>query len=500
MSQKVSGVGIVSSFLQRTFVHEKMNNWAGFIVVVMLASSFGYLIASDFVTGMGVFGLILGISLLLICILNAEYGLYVILFYAFASSTLSRFVLGEQVPVGVGMDILVFTTFLGLFFIKENLKKNSEVFFKSKPVIFYSIILIYLGFELLNPLAHSFAGWFQIMRKVWESFLIVYIAFIALNSKIKIRRFLKVLFFFAFISGLYGCFQEWHGLMSFELGWVHSDPKRVGLIYIFGTYRKFSVFSGPTEFGILMAACSLLYILIGINERNKVTKVMYILGSIFMLLGMSYSGTRTANAMLVGGFFIYILLSINKLSTKIFAFVSLMVFLFLLYAPIYSSVTLIRFRTTFSASEDASYNVRETNRQRIQPYIYSHPFGGGVYTTGEMGKKYNPGHPLAGFPTDSSFLNKALETGWIGMILTCIFYFSSLAFIIRGYFTSNSEQTKSILAASLAFFFSFYIGEIAQEAVGLFANMAVLFPLFGIIIRLRALDKNLTADRSISKY
>jgi cell division protein FtsW (lipid II flippase) len=295
------------------------------------------------------------------------------------------------------------------------------------------------------------------------------------------------LFCCAVAAGLYGCIQQWHGLFPFEEYWVHSNPLRLNLIYIFGNYRKFSFFSGPTEFGILMAACSLLFILIGINEKRALNKFILIVGAAIMLLGMSYSGTRTANAMVVGGIGLFILLTIHKRSTKVFAFFAVMAFLFIMYAPIYNNLTLIRFRTSFSASEDASYNVRERNRTAIQPYIYKHPIGGGLGTTGEIGQKYNPGHALAGFPTDSSYLNKSLETGWIGMILTCILYFVTLQYTIQGFFRSQNNHAKTLFAASAAFLFSFYVGEIAQEAVGQFSNMVIYFPLLAMIVRLRYL-------------
>ena len=113
---------------------------------------------------------------------------------------------------------------------------------------------------------------------------------------------------------------------------------------------------------------------------------------------------------------------------------------------------------------------------------------GGLSTTGEMGKKYNPGHALAGFPTDSSYLNKALETGWIGFGLTLVLYFVTLQYAIQGFFKARSNQVKMMFAAIAAFAFSFYIGEIAQEAIGLFVNMVVYFPVVAILIRLKELD------------
>ena len=472
-------------FFHRIFLHEKLNNWFGFLILTLIASVFAVLLSNNLILGLEVFAVIVGICVLVACILSPLAGLYITMLYGFSASALSRFLLNDQLPVGVVTDILIFTTFTGLFFSHENLKKDTSSFFRSRPVILYTIIVVYLTFELFNPLGHSFGGWIQVMRKVFESFLIVFITYNVLDTVPKIKRFIGALFTLALITGLYGCFQQWHGLLPTEINWVHADLVRYGLITIWGEYRKFSLLGGPTEFGIIMAACSLFFLLIGLNEKRMFIKILYIVGSIFMILGMSYSGTRTANAMLAGGIIFFLLLTINKKSSRIFAIVAVLTFLFVLYAPIYSSATLNRFRSTFSATEDASYNVREINRKSVQSFIWSHPFGSGLSTTGEMGQKYNPGNPNAGFPTDSSYLNKALESGWIGLILTLVLYFFMLQNTIRGYFISEDKEFKMLFAATGAFFFCYFIGEVAQEAVGVFTNMVIYFPIFGLILRLR---------------
>ena len=102
-----------------------------------------------------------------------------------------------------------------------------------------------------------------------------------------------------------------------------------------------------------------------------------------------------------------------------------------------------------------------------------------------MGEKYNPGHPVAGFPTDSSYLNKALESGWIGLIMTLLLYFFTLQYIIKAYFSTANKEYKWLFAASLAFFFSYFVGEMTQEAVGVFSNMGLYFPMFAIILKLK---------------
>jgi len=492
MSNRLASSNSSQSFFHKIFLSEKLNNWTGFLIIVLISIAFAIVVSNNLFLGAGIFAVIVGICALAVCISSPLAGLYATTIYGFSASAISRFVFNDQMPVGVVIDILVFTSFVGLFFSKSNLKKESINFFKIRPVIVYTIILVYLSLEILNPIGHAFGGWLLVMRKVFESFLIMFIAYNVLDTNYKIKTYIKFLFFLVLFLGIYGCFQQWHGLLQSELNWVNEDPVRFGLICIWGEYRKFSLLGGPTEFGIVMAGCSLFYMLVGLNEKKIFNKVLYISGAVFMLLGMSYSGTRTANAMLVGGIILFLFLTINKRASKIFAILALFSFLFVLYAPIYSSSTLNRFRSTFSATQDASYNVRELNRQTVQPYIWSHPFGSGLSTTGEMGKKFNPDNPNAGFPTDSSYLNKALESGWVGLTLTCLLYFFMLQYTIRGYFLAKKKDFKILLAASTAFFFAYFLGEITQEAVGQFSNMVVYFPVFGIVLRVRQLSEQET--------
>lgn len=485
MRNQAASSNSLNGFFRKIFLSEKLDNWAGFLLLVVISIAFAVLLASNLFLGIGIFVAFVGICAVVTCVLNPLAGLYITAIYCFSASALSRFLFNDQMPSGIIVDILVGTTFLGLFFSKVDLKNNASVFFKIRPMILYAIIIVYLCLELVNPIGHSFEGWLQVMRKVFESFLTVFIAYNVLDNISKIKTFINVVFFFVVIIGLYGCFQQWHGLSQHEINWVNSDLVRFKLICLWGVYRKFSILSGPTEFGIMMGGCSLFFLLIGLYEKKYLKKIIYVAGVVFMVLGMSYSGTRTANAMLIAGIALFLLLTITKTSSKILAFFALLSFLFVLYAPIYGNATLNRFRSTFSGSDDASYNVRETNRQMVQPFIWSHPFGSGLSTTGEMGNKYNPGNPNAGFPTDSSYLNKALESGWVGMILTCVLYFFVLQYLVRGYFLATNKEFKMLLAASSAFFFSYYLGEIAQEAVGQFSNLVIYFPFLAIAFRIR---------------
>jgi putative inorganic carbon (hco3(-)) transporter len=483
----------LSKFFEKAFLDQKLNNWLGYLIFFFIAVVLGYLMAQKTLVGLGVIGLVCGLAVILTCLFNTEAGLYINMTYSFFASFFSRLFFNGELQVGVFSDILIVATLFSFFVKNVNLKQSIDQFSKTSIVICLLLVYGYTAVELFNPNAHSFAGWFNAFRKILGTLLLLFIAYNVFDSFQRIKRFITVLFILCTITALYGCVQQWHGLFSFEYIWAISDWHRFGLLYLDGDFKKFSTMSDPTAFGMIMASCSVFFIILTSGIKRTSTRIKIISGVIPMLLAMGYSGTRTANAMIVGGLALYILLTINKKNTKILAIVSGVVFLVLLYGPFHNA-SIDRFRTTF-IGEDASYGVRERNRNRIQPYIYSHPVGGGLGTTGGAGETYNPGHYLAGFPPDSGYLTKALEMGWIGLIFFCTLDFIILRSGIRGYFASKKEDTRLIYGACTAAIFSFYVGELTQVAIGQISDIVVYYPFIAIILKLKNFDqtKTLTA-------
>jgi putative inorganic carbon (HCO3(-)) transporter len=469
-------------FFHRYFVVEKLNNWVGWLLAVVIALVFGYLIASNTTLGLGLFGVIFGVFIFCACLVNTEIGLYINLLYAFFICQFDRYIFNNQFPIGVFVDILVVTSFVSLLFRGINLKKSISDFTKNAVVKGILILVFYLVLEAFNPASGSIEGWFQSFRRLGDSILLLFVAYNVFTSYAKVKRFTTVLFVLCIITAVYACIQEWHGLFDFELTWVRSDENRFGLFYIWGNFRKFSTMGDPTAFGIAMAACAIFYMIIGMQEKRPRTKVIYFTGIIIMLLGMAFSGTRTANIMVVGGILMFVLLSLHKSSTRILAIICTMIFVVLMYGP-YNNATINRFRTSFSGSKDDSYNVRVMNRASKQPYLRSHPFGGGLGTTGPSGRRFTPGHELAGFPPDSGYLRKALETGWIGLLIVCALYFTILRFGVRKYFIANNERYKMLCAACTSSIFAFYLAEFGQEAIGQITDIVIYYPMIAILLR-----------------
>ncbi len=487
-------------FFEKIFLKEKLNHWLGYFFIAAIAAAFGYLIATQTFVGLGLFGLILGFFTVVACMVNTETGLYINIFYAFFAFHLSRYLFNDAFQVGIVVDILIGATFLSLLLKRGNLRSTFNSFVKTPVVVAMLVFLFYLLLQLFNPSGGSFDGWLQTFRRFLGSVFLLFIAYNLFTDYRRIRRFFTVLFVLCVVTGLYGCIQEWHGLFDFELAWVHADDNRFGLYFIMGDFRKFSTMSDPTAYGVVMASCSIIYIIIAWHQKSWPVKIVLLTGVLIMLLGMSYSGTRTANVMVVAGIGLFIMLTINKKATRFFAIASALVFVVVMYGP-YANSTIIRIRSSFAGSDDESFKVRNANRATIQPYIWKHPIGGGLGTTGGNGLRHNPGHYLAGFPPDSGYLKKALETGWIGLIMICVLYFLVIKTGIRTYFSTHTQRLKILYAAITASIFSFYIGEYAQETIGQITDIVVYYPLIAILLKLPYIDRKTeeTADLILLK-
>lgn len=162
----------------------------------------------------------------------------------------------------------------------------------------------------------------------------------------------------------------------------------------------------------------------------------------------------------------------------------------MIYIPT-SNPALVRFQSAFRPSEDASYNVRKLNQQRIQPYIQSHPMGGGLGATGAWGVMFAPHSFLASFPPDSGYARVGAEMGWIGLFLFCSFMFIVLKSGIDNFYRIRNPELKMYCLAMTLVLFALNIGNFPQEALVQFPNNILFYLAIAIIqISLRLDQKN----------
>lgn len=449
---------------------------AGTYFVVESNAKIGFLFAIGIIAvGVGIYSL-----------LNFRFAFYLGLCLGFIVFILGRF-MGETSPSAVLVDLMIHVSFFALLFEKFVNKKELANYLNHPISFIYLLYSFFLLLQLFNPNMHSTAGWILVFRKFLE-FLMLYFIALHLFADLKQIKFFYVFWLIlATIAGAYGVWQEWVGFTDFEQRWIYSqyDQNLFGL----GGPRKFSLLAGPAEFGNTMAASAIMVFSILLYSKSKWRTLLLIVASTLMMLGMAFSGTRTAYVVIIAGGILIISMTITHIRTLIFALFFIAGLAFVLWAPIYGNTTINRIRTAFEFTEDASLSVRDINRKRIQPYIWSHPIGGGVATCGLQGEIFNPNHVLAGFPPDSGLLRTSVETGWIGLAMQLLIYFIILQSGISSFYRCSNPKLKPYLLAAVGTTFTFIVAQYSQVAIGQMPESFLFYALVAAIVRLKQLDK-----------
>jgi len=297
---------------------------------------------------------------------------------------------------------------------------------------------------------------------------------------------LKLWLALALFGAIYAFKQEHIGFFDFENDFLHSDPAIEGLLFIGGVWRKFSIFSDPVAFSYNMVIAILLCIGLLTGTVSAIKRVILMVMIVLLLMAMLYSGTRGAYVLLPAALFF---LSILKYSRKIMVMMAVFgIFTVILIFIPTSNNTLYRFQSAFKPSDDASFNVRAINQKRIQPYILSHPLGGGLGATGVWGQRFAPNSYLANFPPDSGYVRVAVEMGWVGLLLFCIFMFTVLKTGINNYFSIKDPELKSYSLACLLIVFALNIGNYPQEALVQYPSCILFYLVIALLNVTKRID------------
>ena len=481
----------VFNWINKQLFQKKLMSPVGILLLLFLAIGAGYF---SFL-GMFYIPVLLGFGIIVLvivynCIFQPLNGFYITCFVAFFAFYPGR-LLNKAIPLSTGVEVLTLLLFVGtLFASKKNVSSGNNLL---KTAISIGLILytLFYAIQAFNPNMLNFGGWLFSFKRYLIFIMFYVVAYKLIDTPEKFRFFLKFWIGFSLLAALYGCYQQWFGLLPMELKNIMSDPHEFMLLNQGGVIRKFSFLSDVVTFGVLSGSMAVLCIIIAIGETNKIKRRWLFVMAFFMLLGMSYSGTRTTNIILPAGIGLYIIMTIQNKTTLVTILVSIFLGLFIWFAPIYNP-TLNRIRSTFDTKE-ASLNVRDINRAYIQPYVRSHPLGGGIATSGVDGMRFNKGHILAGFPTDSGFLRVAVEQGWVGLALNILFFLVILYQGIHFYFVMRIAEYKTYVIAIICTIFSIIVTQYSQVSIGQFPGAIFLFSCFSLIQRLKEFDEEHTS-------
>jgi len=404
-----------------------------------------------------VFVILIGIPFAFSIMFYPKFGILVLLIAAYLIMWVLR--MGIDFPLGTMMDAIELLLIIGLFISQ----KQNPTWENLKNPISY-MILIWIAYNLLmflNPAAESRLAWVYTIRSLAMVMLTYFIFMAQIKTVSFIRVIIKLWIGLAFLAALYAFKQEYFGFFAFEERSL-DNPLQRSLLFIDGRWRKFSIFSDPVAFAYNMVIASILCIVLMLNQMKTYKKVILGLLVLFFLLNMLYSGTRGAYPLLPIAIFMLAILKFN-FKVLIAASIGLVFFVLLIFAPT-SNSHIKRFQTAFRPSDDASFNVRKINQKKIQPYIQSHPFGGGLGATGTWGSRFSPNSFLASFPPDSGYVRTAVELGYVGMFIFCTLMFVILKTGIKNYYEIKDPELKNYCLAMLLIVFALNIGNYPQEA------------------------------------
>jgi putative inorganic carbon (HCO3(-)) transporter len=476
----------IRQWLRYHFLEKKLNTQFGYLffscIAVLLAAG---IVLLDLTTGPIVL-VVFGSLLLCIAFMkNPYFGFYFLLAFSSVTITIDRLVT-LPLPSGTLIEIL---TYLLLFsvLLKFDLKKNINMRFWTNPITMALYILFaYYLVELFNPEMFSQVGWFSFFRKQVSYFAFYYLCYCLLDSRARIIYFVRFMIVLSTVLALYACKQQWFGYAGFELAWIGTGNGFTLLLQA-GMLRKFSVFSDPATSGILFAAITMLSVILYYRSTGKKEKIWLGFAIFINLLGYSYSGTRTATLMIVAGILIYCISTIYERGTVKFLLYSLLAFTALILNPHQNAIT-NRIRSTFEGTKDPSAALRDYDRRQVQPYIQAHPMGGGIFTSGGEGNKYNAGHYLEYLQADSGYLKTLAEQGAIGLVFLLTFYFIIMRRGFHYFFRAKDPEVRTYYIGLLVMMFTLMVAQYSQMAISQYPVVLYFYATLVIFIKLADFD------------
>ncbi len=430
-----------------------------FLVCTSLAVS--YVITREgYIAGLIILFALAALPVAYATVVYPRFGIMTLIVVAFFINYSSRF-LPEPTPIGLVMDAMTYLLILG-FFIKNKSDKQWDYF--KNPITYFT--LAWLGYnllELINPASPSILEWVFTVRTVGVIMLMYFVFLYHIRTKEFIKLLIKLWLALEVIAAFSGLQQEHFGLFGFENEWLHRFPERYKLLFIGGHLRKWGIFSDPVVYAYNMVAAALVCIALMFGPLRTNTKIILGFMAAFFFMVMLYSGTRASYLIIPAGLSMLFILNFNK-KVLIFAVVCALVLGVLIRVPT-SNPTLARFQSAFKPSKDASFEERLKNQERIKPFILSHPIGGGLGSVGVWGQRFAPGSYLAKFPPDSGYVRVAVEMGWIGLLLYCIFNFVILYKGIQYFYLIRDPMLKSYCLGMILFIFAFDVGNFPQQAL-----------------------------------
>lgn len=456
----------------------------------MLKNSSFYIKATIFIIGLcaiylltikgGVIPSIIFACLPAIAIVTAKFGQKQYYFYAFFVLNYVISGISRYIPMKIGVIMFVLSIGILVIFLLKNIfhKYDWKRGFNSLTLVWF-IWFLYCLLEIFNPLAVGEA-WLISINGYSIFALISAIMIPIIFPKFKDFHWLLIIWaVLSILAAMKGYWQKNRGFDSAELHWLFfEDGARTHIIY--SGIRFFSFFSDAANFGITMGLSMTVFGISGFFMKKQWVKLLFFGAAAASCYGLLISGTRSAVVVPLVGLFAYTVLCKNIKYLFLSGGLLIAIILILTQTRIGDSNPLIwRVRSTFD-KEDASFKVREINKEKMKPLMRDKPFGIGLGLSGGRMERFDIKSKLSELPPDSLLTMYWIETGIIGLslyllLLACIFIRASYIamFIIKDRQLRN--VLFSIIAGLAGVFVAAYANDITTYPNGILINILFAF-------------------------
>lgn len=440
-------------------------------LVGILAVLISYIIAGGGVPIAAMFLVIpFAIAMSALCIARPKQGLFIYFHFSFFVNGLMRF-LPDSIPYGLMIDGILVLTLVGTLFNA----KRSDIKKLNNPMVWLVVIwAAYTFLQVVNPEARSRVAWFYAVRGVslyWV--LALPMMFIWLRERKDLETFIKIWIGWSLLAAAVGFKQQYIGLWPGEQRWLAEGAFSTHVLM--GNLRSFSFYSDAGQFGAAMAHISLFAGIIAMGAPTIWKKLLWFGLAFIFFWGFAVAGSRGPLFVIAGGAFLYLFMVKNFRLLAAGIIVAISAFIFLKYTTIaQGNYQVQRLRSALDPN-DASLQVRLDNQKKLRAYLKTRPFGGGIGSGANWGKRFSPGTFLAEVALDSWYVKIWVESGVVGLVLHIVQIILIMYFGFRKVFYLKDPRLRSQCMGLLCGFFGIALASYGNQIFGQSPTGPVLY-------------------------
>lgn len=467
-------------WLNKQFVNDKFRGPFGYIVFPVLGILAAVIATSQGLEGsLYTLGLLMGLPLLVLSAFSLRVGIFLITGLAYLSPVLER-ALNVNVQ-GELMLILMGALIAG--FIVRSIIFPQQVSFR-EPVGL--IIIIWVGYNILlffHPERYSGMAWWMAFQLQCVPAGLFFAARYCFNNLRLVVNFTYFIIVLTLIGAGYGFVQAYIGFPTFEMQWINVSGQNYSQYFSNGRLRIFSVFETPDTMGIMMAMGMLISLLLMLDNKNLRKGFLYVLAVVPSGLAWLLAGSRIAFILLPVGLLWAALLSLKPKIGLTLILILVLGIGYVQFNP--DNILSARIVSAFIPEQDQEFKESLENQKFIQSYAGRRPFGGGLGTTGQIGRTYSPNTLLTSLKVKDEYRKNLLEGGWLGLGLTMGIIGATIVVAVRGYIYQLNEHIKLYYLIYGSIAMVFLVGNYFFPLLSSQAGSALFFLSAGILTKLK---------------